>query len=53
MKRIRQGHIDVEDNGLYVATTLITKGSPFFSSYKPWQILGQVIYLEDDTSHPI
>jgi hypothetical protein len=26
MKRIRQGHIDVEDNGLYVATTLITKG---------------------------
>jgi hypothetical protein len=26
MKRIRQGNILVEDNGLYVATTLITKG---------------------------
>jgi hypothetical protein len=26
MKRIRQGNIIVEDNRLYVATTLITKG---------------------------
>jgi hypothetical protein len=26
MKRIRQGNIVVEDNRLFVATTLITKG---------------------------